>query len=95
MFFSEYIIIDDQLIKKEEVEMSTIAEVTAEVLSFPSKSRAILADVLLDSLNDVEVKNYDEVWLAAAKRRDREITEDKVSCKTHSEVLERAREIIR
>ena len=75
--------------------MSTIAEITAEVLSFPSKSRAILADVLLDSLNDVEVKNYDKVWLAEAKRRDNEITENKVICKTHSEVLQRAREAIR
>jgi hypothetical protein len=95
LFFSEYIIVDYQLIRKEEVKMSTIAELTAEALSFPSKSRAILADVLLDSLNDTEVKNYDEVWLAEAKRRDREITENKVSCKTHSEVLERARKIIR
>ena len=75
--------------------MSTIAEITVEALSFPSKSRAILADVLLDSLNEVEVKNYDEVWLAEAKRRDREITEKKVSCKTHSEVLKRARKSIR
>lgn len=75
--------------------MSTIAEVTAEVLSFPSKSRAILADVLLDSLNDVEVKNYDKIWLAEAKRRDKEITEKKLICKTHTEVLQRAREVIR
>ncbi len=42
--------------------MQTIAEVTAEVLSFPSKSRALLADILLDSLNDAELKNYDEIW---------------------------------
>ncbi len=75
--------------------MSTIAEVTAEVLLFPSKSRAILADVLLDSLNDIEVKNYDKVWLAEAKRRDKEITENKVIFKTHSEVLQRAKEAIR
>lgn len=75
--------------------MSTIAEVTAEALSFPSKSRAILADVLLDSLNDAEVKNYDEVWLAEAKRRDKEITGNKVSCKTHSEVLQRARKALK
>lgn len=75
--------------------MSTIAEITAEVLSFPSKSRAILADVLLDSLNDAEIKNYDKVWLAEAKRRDKEITDNKVICKTHTEVLQRAREAIR
>ena len=75
--------------------MSTIAEVTAEVLSLPSKSRAILADVLLDSLNDVEVKNYDKIWLAEAKRRDEEITTKKLICKTHTEVLLRAREAIR
>jgi Putative addiction module component len=74
--------------------MSTIAEVTAEVLSFPSKSRAILADVLLNSLNDAEIKNHDKIWLAEAKRRDKEITEKKVVCKTHSEVLQRAREAI-
>jgi len=75
--------------------MSTIARVTAEVLSFPARSRAILADVLLDSLNDVEVNNYDNIWLAEAKRRDKEITANKVICKTHSAVLQRAREAIR
>ena len=75
--------------------MSTIAEVTAEVLSFPSKSRAILADILLDSLNDVEVENYDKIWLAEAKRRDKDITDNKVICKSHAEVLQRAREAIR
>ena len=75
--------------------MSTIAEITAEVLSFPPKSRAILADVLLDSLNDVEVENYDKIWLAEAKRRDKEITENKVICNTHAEVLQCAREAIR
>ena len=75
--------------------MSTIAEITAEALSFPSKSRAILADLLLDSLNEVEVKNYDEVWLSEAKRRDRDITEGKVTCRTHSEVLEKAKDALK
>ena len=74
--------------------MQTIAEVTAEVLSFPSKSRALLADVLLDSLNDAELKNYDEIWLNEAKRRDNDISENKVACKTHTEVMKHARQII-
>ncbi|MBU8901226.1 MAG: addiction module protein [Victivallales bacterium] len=71
--------------------MSTIAEFTTRVLSLPSKSRAILADVLLDSLNDVEIINYDKLWIDEAQRRDKEITAGKVSCKPHSEVIKRAR----
>ena len=75
-------------------EMSTIAEVTIRVLSLPSKSRAILADVLLDSLNDVEIINYDKLWIDEARRRDQEITAEKISCKTHSEVIKRARKVL-
>ena len=74
--------------------MQTIAEVTAKVLSFPSKSRALLADILLDSLNDAELKNYDEIWLNEAKRRDNDISKNQVACKTHTEVMKHAREII-
>jgi len=71
--------------------MPTIADVTTQALSFPSKSRAILADLLLDSLNEVESTNYDKLWLIEAKRRDKEITDNNVSCKTNSEVLKRAK----
>ena len=71
--------------------MPTIADVTTQALSFPSKSRAILADLLLDSLNEVESTNYDKLWLIEAKRRDKEITDNNVSCKTHPEVLKRAK----
>ena len=53
--------------------MPTIADVTTQALSFPSKSRAILADLLLDSLNEVESTNYDKLWLIEAKRRDKEM----------------------
>ena len=48
--------------------MPTIAEITTHALSLPVKSRALLADVLLDSLAEVEIKNYDQIWLDEAKK---------------------------
>lgn len=75
--------------------MPTIAEISSEILSLPAKSRAILADMLLDSLNDIEIRNYDKIWLDEAKRRNKEIVDGKVSCKTHSEVLCNAKAAIR
>ena len=75
--------------------MPTIAEVTTYALSLPVKSRALLADVLLDSLAEVEIKNYDQIWLDEAKRRDKEISDNKVQCKSHSEVMKNAGEVLK
>ncbi len=70
--------------------MPTIEEVTAQALSLPPKSRAILADVLLDSLVDVDIVSHNRLWMDEAKRRDSEISAGRVTCKTHAEVMESA-----
>ncbi len=72
--------------------MLTISNATAEVLAMPTKSRAILADLLLDSLNDVDTQNYDKIWIDEAQRRDKEMSDNKPVCKSHEEVMQRAKE---
>ena len=74
--------------------MVTISSATSEILTMPTKSRAILADLLLDSLNDADTNNHDKAWINEAKRRDKEISENKVICRTHEEVMERAKEVL-
>ncbi len=74
--------------------MSTMAQITAEVLSFPIKSRALLADLLLDSLDDAEPHNYDEAWLAEAKRRSLEVC-DESTCSSHYDVMNNARSALK
>ncbi len=71
--------------------MLTISNATAEVLAMPTKSRAILADLLLDSLNDANTNNYDKLWIKEAKKRDKDFSNNEMTFKTHNEVMKRAK----
>lgn len=75
--------------------MSTMAKITAEVLSFPAKSRALLADLLLDSLEDTDIESVDEAWFSEAKRRSREIAESSEKYRSHSDVMAKAHEALK
>ncbi len=74
--------------------MLTISDVTTEVLAMPTKSRAILADLLLDSLNDANTNNYDKLWIKEAKKRDKDFSNNEMTFRTHKEVMQRAKEEI-
>ena len=48
----------------------TIEELAAEALSLPSESRALLAEQLVESLDDfAPASHLDELWAAEAQRR--------------------------
>jgi hypothetical protein len=68
----------------------TIREISSQALSLPPKSRAILANMLLDSLEEVRVSDNEKKWIEEAKKRDKEITEGKVVCKSHDDVMKSA-----
>ncbi|MEA2012524.1 MAG: hypothetical protein U9O87_05485 [Verrucomicrobiota bacterium] len=45
----------------------------------------------MDSLSDADINNYDQLWIQEAKKRDKEISENKVISKSHNEVMQRAK----
>lgn len=53
-------------------------QLTEEILSLPSASRALLADKLVESLEFETNSSIQEIWLTEAKRRRNEVRDDSV-----------------
>ena len=73
---------------------ATAKTVSDEALKLPVKSRDELADLLLSSLEEFKNTNYDSEWLSEVKKRDLEISNGTVECRTHSEVMKSAIEAL-
>lgn len=73
----------------------TIRELSGLALGLPIRSRAILADLLLDSLDESSPESYERAWLELSKRRDVELDEGSVESKDHTGVMAAAREAVR
>jgi len=73
----------------------SIKQMTSRILTLSRRSKALLADLLLDSLDDGPTTTNQDAWLDLAKKRDKEISDGKISYKTHEEILNSAREAIR
>jgi len=59
--------------------MSTTVEQLAEqAMNLPAESRAKLADLLVESLDAVELGRIEQMWVTEAKRRRDEIRSGKV-----------------
>ncbi|MEW6732709.1 MAG: addiction module protein, partial [Acidobacteriota bacterium] len=56
------------------------------------EERALLAQTLIESLDEVTEKNVNDKWLEEINRRDIEIKSGKISCKPADEVLKAANE---
>jgi len=74
---------------------ASVKDVTSQALTLPRRSRALLADLLLDSLDEGPSADFEREWVELAKKRDVEISEGRVECRSHEEVLARAREAVR
>ena len=73
----------------------TAKNITLSALTLPQKSRALLAGILLDTLDKVvEPIDNEYAWIKEAKRRDKEMSSGKSSCKSHKEVMNAAYEAI-
>jgi len=72
--------------------MPTMMSVTAQALALPKRSRALLADLLLDSLDESAQETLDREWLEVAKKRDEEIESGSVQLITHEEMMRSLRE---
>lgn len=66
---------------------ATAKEISKHAMKLSAKSRAVIADMLLESLGDHKSSDNEKQWLKEAKKRDQEISDGNVHCKTHDEVM--------
>lgn len=70
---------------------ATVEKIALELLGLPIKSRALLAEKLIESLDEKQDKNVESLWIKEARRRSKEIKSGKVKCKPAKDVLREAR----
>jgi hypothetical protein len=75
--------------------MSEFEELTTRVLALPAKSRAELAELLIQSLEEEDDKDLKAAWLVEIRRRDQEIRAGAAVTKPADQVLREAREHLR
>jgi putative addiction module component (TIGR02574 family) len=74
---------------------SSIREVTARALALPQRSRALLAEVLLDSLDEPSGGEVEQAWLELAEARDAEMSSGQVTGLDYDEAMARVRKNLR
>ena len=74
--------------------MRSIEQLTAELLSLPSASRALLADKLVESLEFDTDPTIQAVWVTEAKRRRDEIQDGSVQPISGEEALAQVRRLL-
>jgi hypothetical protein len=74
--------------------MRSIKELTHELLSLPSESRALLADKLVESLEFDTDSEIQEVWVSEAKRRRDEVRDGSVQPIPGEDALAQVRRLI-
>jgi len=72
--------------------MSEFEELTARVMALPPKSRAELAELLIQSLEEPDEPEIKSAWLAEIHRRDQEIRAGATVTRPTEQVLREARE---
>jgi len=75
--------------------MTDLEKITPQVLSLPAESRAELAEILIQSLDEKEDDDIKSAWLLEIQRRYDEIRTGKARCKPAEQVLREARELLR
>jgi putative addiction module component (TIGR02574 family) len=70
---------------------TTFDDILSAALSLSPGARAMLADHLLESLDDETQKRIDAMWAAEAERRDKEIEDGVVTPIPGEEVMNRLR----
>ncbi len=75
--------------------MSDLEELTTKAMALPAESRAELAELLIQSLEEMDDKDIKSAWLAEIQRRDREIRAGAAVTKTAEQVLREARAQLR
>ncbi|AFZ51460.1 addiction module protein [Dactylococcopsis salina] len=74
--------------------MRSIEQLTEEILSLPSESRALLADKLVESLEFDTDSVIQAVWVTEAKRRQDEVRDGSVQPIPGEDALAQVRRLI-
>jgi hypothetical protein len=74
---------------------SNVRDVASDALRLPRRSRALLADLLLDSLDEGSAESHEEAWLKVAQSRDAELSDGTAQPVGHEQVMRVARESIK
>ncbi|MFQ5647188.1 MAG: addiction module protein [bacterium] len=72
-----------------------IEQIALELLGLPAKSRAVLAEKLISSLEDDEILQFESNWIEEAERRFRDIQNGSVTCKSAEEVVQKIHDRLR
>lgn len=72
----------------------TVDQLVAEALALPGEARALLADRLVESLDDASIGRLDELWADEAQRRLAEIRSGLVKTIPGEEAAERVRRAV-
>ncbi|RJP59651.1 MAG: addiction module component [Deltaproteobacteria bacterium] len=75
--------------------MTEFEEVSTKAMALPAGSRAELAEILIQSLEEKEDEEVKSAWLAEICRRDQEIRAGTSVTKPSDQVLREAREKLR
>ncbi|MDJ0682057.1 MAG: addiction module protein [Xenococcaceae cyanobacterium MO_167.B52] len=74
--------------------MRSIEQLTEEILSLPSASRAILADKLVESLEFDTDSTIQSIWVTEAKKRRDEVRDGSVQAIPGDQALAQVRRMI-
>jgi putative addiction module component (TIGR02574 family) len=75
--------------------MGEFEELTTQVMALPAKSRAELAELLIQSLEEPDDPEIKSAWLAEIQRRDQEIRAGASVTRPADQVLRELREQLR
>ena len=70
---------------------ASVKELTGQLLVLPKRSRALIADLLLDSLDEGSGGQNERAWIETAKKRDKAMDAGTVTGRTHKQVMAAAR----
>ncbi|HEX3186995.1 MAG TPA: addiction module protein [Pyrinomonadaceae bacterium] len=74
---------------------TTVEQLAKQAMSLPSESRARLADLLVESLEDDDLGQTEQLWLKEAKRRRDEVRTGSVGTISGDEALRVVRDSLR
>ena len=75
--------------------MSELEDLTVRAVALPARSRAELAEILIQSLEEMDSEAIKAKWLVEIRRRDQEIRAGAAVTRPADEVLKEAREHLR
>jgi hypothetical protein len=74
---------------------TTVEQLAKQAMSLPSESRARLADLLVESLENDDLGQTERLWLTEAKRRRDEVRTGRVGTISGDEALREVRDSLR